>query len=74
MIVLGTQAMLRNMPPVSINFCGEVIPDSGLVKNLGVYIDSYLSYRGYLDVITKTCTGILSSLNYSSQPFMILNH
>ena len=57
--------MIKNMPPVFINFCGEVIPDSRLVKNLGVCIDSYLNYHGHLDAITEKCTGILISLNHS---------
>ena len=36
MLVLGTPAMLRTLPPVVVRFCGNVIADSREVKNLGV--------------------------------------
>ena len=44
MLVLGTPAMLRNMPPVVISFCGSTVPDSRVVRNLGVTIDRHLNY------------------------------
>ena len=65
MLVLGTPAMLRDMPSVSINFCGAVVPDSKTVKNLGVTMDSHLTYQAHVDVMTRKCTGILISLNHA---------
>ena len=41
MLVLGTPAMLRTLPPVVVRFCGNVIADSREVKNLGVYPRPY---------------------------------
>ena len=39
-LVLGTPAMIRGLPPVTINVMGAVIPDSRVVKNLCVVMDS----------------------------------
>ena len=65
MLVLGTPAMLRDMPSVSINFCGAVVPDSKTVKNLGVTMDSQLTYQAHVDGMTRKCAGILISLNHA---------
>ena len=32
MLVLGTSAMLRNLPPITVKFCGSIIGDSRTVK------------------------------------------
>ena len=61
-LVLGTPALLRGMPPVAINVMGTVIPDSRVVKNLGVIMDTHLNFRAHIDHITAKCTGILIGL------------
>ena len=65
MLVLGTPAMLRNLPPVTLRFSGSVIPDSGVVKNLGVMLDRHLSFEAHVDYMTKKCTGILIALSHA---------
>ena len=65
MIVLGTPAMMRNMSPVVINFCGSPVPDSRVVKNLGITIDRHLNYQSHIDVLTRKCTGVLLALSHS---------
>ena len=63
MLVLGTQAMLRGLPPVQLKFCENVIPDSKVIKNLGVLLDSHLTFEAHIDHMSRKCTGILMALN-----------
>ena len=49
MVVLGTPAMLRDLAPVTLNFCGTVIADSRTAKNLGVHIDRHLNFETHID-------------------------
>ena len=65
MLVLGTAAVLRTLPPVSLRFCGTVIADAGVVKNLGVYVDRHLNFEAHVDCITRKCTGILIALSHT---------
>ena len=64
-LVLGTPAMLRGLPPVSLNFLGTVVPDSRVVKNLGVIMDCHLNFQPHVDQITSKCTGILVGLMHA---------
>ena len=63
MIVLGTPAMLRDMPDVTITFHGSQIHSSRTVRNLGVTIDQHLNYQAHIDNVTSKCTGMLIALN-----------
>lgn len=65
MLVLGTPAMLRGLPPVSLNFCGTKILDSRVIKSLGVSIDRHLTYHKHIDSVTQKCTGILMALSHA---------
>ena len=65
MVVFGTPAMLRNMPPVVIRFCDSAIPDSHVVRNLGITMDRHLNYQSHIDSITKKCIGTLIALNHA---------
>ena len=65
MLVLGTPAMLRNLPPVTVSFCGSVVVDAGTVKNLGLYLDRHLNYQAHISAITSKCTGILIGLSHA---------
>ena len=65
MIVLGTPAMLRTLPPVVVRFCGNTITDSREVKNLGVYIDCHLNFEAHVSNVTRKCTGILIGLSHA---------
>ena len=64
-LVLGTPAMLRGLPPVSLNFLGTVVPDSRIVKNLGVIMDCHLNFQSHVDQVTSKCTGILVGLMHA---------
>ena len=63
MIVLGTPAMLRSLPNVTINFCGNIIVDSKVVKNIGVMLDRHLNFEHHVSTIQNKATGILIALN-----------
>ena len=65
MLVIGTPAMLRDMPHVTINFCGASIPDSKVVQNLGLSMDRHLNYQSHIDVLSRKCTGILLALSHA---------
>ena len=65
MLVLGTPTMLRDLPPVTLRLCGNVIPDSKVVKNLGISLDRHLSFETHIDHMSRKCTGILMALNHA---------
>ena len=54
--------MLRGMPTVTLNVMGAAIPDSRVVKNLGVFMDNHLNFNSHVDHITSKCTGLLIGL------------
>ena len=68
-LVLGTPAMLRGLPPVSLNFLGTVVPDSRVVKNLGVIMDCHLNFQAHVDQVTAKCTGTLVGLMHAKHVF-----
>ena len=65
MVVLGTPAMLHDIPPVTITFCDNTIPNARVVKNLGLTMDRNLNYQSHIDVMSKKCTGILIALSHA---------
>ena len=65
MIIIGSPAMLRGLPPVRLAFCGADVQETRLVKNLGVTIDRHLNYQSHIDTMTQKCTGILVALSHS---------
>ena len=66
MLVLGTPPMIHTLSPGTLRFCGNVIADSGAVKNLRVYIDRHLNnFETHFDSVTRKCTGILIALSHT---------
>ena len=65
LIVFGTRQQLRAMPPVSIRFAGTTLDESETVKNLGVVMDKYLTFRSHVDHVVAKCTGSLLALNHA---------
>ena len=65
MLVLGTPAMLRSLQPVQIRFCGAIVHESRVVKNLGVTMDRHLSYQPHIDKLTQKCNGVLIALSHA---------
>ena len=52
LIVFGTNAMLRHLPPVSVKFGSAVITESRSVKNLGLVMDRHLTFESHIDQLT----------------------
>ena len=62
LIIFGTRPMLRGIPPVQIRFDGETITETQTVRNLGVEMDRYMTFRPHMNLLTGRCTGILLGL------------
>ena len=65
LIVLGTRQMLRDMPPVRVNFAGSTISESDTVTNLGVIMDKHLTYHDHVSRLVTRSTGTLLALNHA---------
>ena len=65
LLVLGTKAMLRNVPQISIKFGNSFLTDTKAVKNLGLVIDKNLSFEPHIDYLTAKCTGTLIALMHA---------
>ena len=62
LLVLGTKAMLRNVPQLSIKVGTATVTESKYVKNLGLVIDKHLSFEPHIDQLAAKCTGVLIGL------------
>ena len=65
-IVFGTRAMLRDLPTVSVRVGNDVVSERREVKNLGVYMDRYLTFSDHFDHVVRKCTGTLIALVHLS--------
>ena len=76
MLVIGTPAMLRNLQPVQLNFCGTTVHDSRVVKNLSVTMDRHLNYQSHIDKLVQKCNGVLIALSHTkhTMPKTLLKH
>lgn len=57
--------MLRDVPPVTLNFFGTTVHETGAVRDLGVTIDRHLNFRAHIDTLTHKCTGLLIALSHA---------
>mgnify|MGYP002634725191 CR=1 FL=1 len=62
MIVLGTRQMLKDLPPVTIQFSGTTVKESAKVKNLGIVMDRHLTFHDHVSHVVAKCTGALLAL------------
>ena len=65
LMVFGTKAMLRHMPPVSVKFGSAVITESVTVRNLGVVMDKHLTFEPHIDQLVARSTGTLIALSHA---------
>ena len=65
LIVFGTKAMLRHVPPVRIKFGPAVITESRTVKNLGVVMDRHITFEPLVDQLVARSTGTLIALSHA---------
>ena len=52
-IILGTKAMLRGVPDVTIKFCNNSVHASKQARNLGVLFDQSLSFQPHIDQMVQ---------------------
>ena len=64
LVVLGTQQMLRHLPPVSIRVGDSVVGESGTARNLGVTFDRSLTFSDHITGMKTRCSGLLVALSH----------
>ena len=64
-MTLGTKAMLRDLPDVTIRFCDNTIQASRHARSLGVIFDINLSFQPHVDQTVRKCTGMLTALTHA---------
>jgi len=64
LLVLGTQQMLRHMPPVSIRVGDSTIEESSTARNLGVTFDRSLTFSAHITNLKTRCNGLLVALSH----------
>ena len=65
LIVFGSSRALSNMPELRISFCNTNIVPCDKVRNLGLIMDSKLSWDAHVSTISRRCMGILSGLSHA---------
>ena len=65
LLVLGTKAMLRTVPQISIKVGTSSVTESRTIKNLGLVIDRHLTFEPHIDQLTAKCTGTLIALMHA---------
>lgn len=65
MMILGTPAMLRDVPQVSLSFNGSRLCESETVRSLGLVIDRHLNFQAHVDSVVSRCTGALIALSHA---------
>ncbi len=64
MLVIGTRKMLHKLPEnFHVTLLGKKITPVISVRDLGIQLDSLLSFDEHIDVTTSTCVGSLCQIN-----------
>ena len=68
LIMFGSRQNLQHIKdPPTVNFIGETIHPSSTVKNLGVIMDSTMTWAPHIDNLVAKCTGILIGILHLKQ-------
>ncbi|CAB4038118.1 Hypothetical predicted protein, partial [Paramuricea clavata] len=63
-LVVGSRPMLQNVPTeISLTFLGKAIRPVLLAKDLGINLDSYLSYDDHISKLVSSCMRKLCQIN-----------
>ena len=65
LLVLGTKAMLCDVPQITIHVGTALVTETKSVKNLGLVIDKHLTFEHHVDQLTAKCTGMLMALMHA---------
>ena len=61
---IGSRQLIAQIPEgTTFTFNGELIKPSNSVKNLGLYMDSYMSLETHINMMSKKVFGTLSFIN-----------
>ena len=58
-MVVGSAQLIKRLPHISLSLLGKTIPPVSVAKDLGVYIDQYLTYDVH---VTKTVSSCMNQL------------
>ena len=65
LITFGSKPMLKNAPDISLSFNGNVVRESRVVKNLGLYMDCYMTFSDHVNSVVAKCSGALITPMYT---------
>ena len=63
LLVVGVPQLLRQLPDFTITLCGKPISPIPVAKDLGVFIDQYLSYDEHIRKTVASCMNKLIQIN-----------
>ena len=63
LLVVGVPQLLRQLPDFTIMLCGKPISPIPVVKDLGVFLDQYLSYDELIRKTVASCMNKLIQIN-----------
>ena len=65
LLVLGTRAMLRGVPQISLKVGTTTVTESRTVKNLGLVMDRHMTFEPHIDQLTAKSAGTLIALMHA---------
>ena len=69
-LLTGSRQLLQNLPSdTSLNFLGEIITPAPAVKDLGLIMDTHLTYDQHITEVASSCMSKLSQNNRSCKCF-----
>ena len=60
--VFDSRQNLRSLPNITVTFCRVVFKPQAEARNLGVVLDSALTWESHVSELTRQCTGVLAGL------------
>ena len=63
LLVVGVPQLLRQLPDFTITLCGKPISPIPVAKDLGVFLDQYLSYDEHIRKTVASCLNKLIQIN-----------
>ena len=69
-LLIGTRQLLQNLPSdMSLNFLSEIITLAPAANDLGLIMDTHLTYDQHITEVVSSCMSKLSQINRSSKCF-----
>ena len=69
-LLIGTRQLMQTIPPdISLNLLGETITPVSSAKDLGVFLDSHLTYDFHITKLVSSCMSTLCQINRVKDSF-----